>query len=658
MPSSATAAAAPPTEAAAPPPEATDPARHTPSLSLAAWRQFMTVAKPYWLGDKRFAAWSLMGLLVLLMLLETQLAVMLVDSSGEMTSALAARERERFWDAVHTCLIVLAFAVPVYAFYYYMRDAFANHWRRWLTHRFLDGYLNGRRYYELNAQGTIDNPDQRISEDINSFTGRSTHFLLIFIGAGMQLVAFSAVLWSISHVLVAFLAVYALVGTVVALYVFGAPLIRLNFWQLRREADFRFGLMRLRENAESIAFYRGEAQERAQLDHSFQAVFNNYARLIKRQRSLNLFQRAFSQLTVVIPSIILADAVLSGDMEVGRAIQAAGAFAAVLASVSLIVDNFESLSRFVAGIGRLDTLHQALLGAPERQEPPEPEAVTAARRARRQALRDRRQARRQQRADAANATPPGQQHAAAPVASLSPRPARTPPGAPRPGREIEARPGERFAIEALTLYTPGYARLLVRDLTLEMQPGDALLITGASGCGKSSLLRAIAGLWRTGEGVVHHPPMEDVFFLPQRPYMQPGSLRSQMIYPAQSTPRADAELLQILHDVQLPDLAQREGGLDAQRDWEKQLSMGEQQRLAFARVLVRRPRVVILDEATSALDSANEARLYRSLRESGATLISIAHRAAVLAHHTHVLRLTGDGGWSLHPADGFRFEGD
>lgn len=366
MPSSATAAADPLPEAAASPPEATDPARHTPSLSMAAWRQFMTVAKPYWLGDKRFAAWSLMGLLVLLMLLETQLAVMLVDSSGEMTSALAARERERFWDAVHTCLIVLAFAVPVYAFYYYMRDAFANHWRRWLTHRFLDGYLNGRRYYELNAQGTIDNPDQRISEDINSFTGRSTHFLLIFIGAGMQLVAFSAVLWSISHVLVAFLAVYALVGTVVALYVFGAPLIRLNFWQLRREADFRFGLMRLRENAESIAFYRGEAQERAQLDHSFQAVFNNYARLIKRQRSLNLFQRAFSQLTVVIPSIILADAVLSGDMEVGRAIQAAGAFAAVLASVSLIVDNFESLSRFVAGIGRLDTLHQALLGAPER----------------------------------------------------------------------------------------------------------------------------------------------------------------------------------------------------------------------------------------------------------------------------------------------------
>ncbi|MFD2301022.1 ABC transporter ATP-binding protein/permease [Paracidovorax citrulli] len=600
----------------------------------------MAVAKPYWLGDRKVAAWSLLGLLILLMLLETHLAVRLIDRTGEMTSALAAQDRGRFWDAVRTCLIVLAFAVPVYAFYYYMRDAFANHWRRWLTHRFLDGYLGRRRYYELNAEGTVDNPDQRISEDINSFTGRSTHFLLIFIGAMMQLVAFSAVLWSISQALVAFLAVYALVGTVVALYVFGAPLIRLNFWQLRREADFRFGLMRLRENAESIAFYRGEAQERAQLDHSFQAVFNNYARLIKRQRSLNLFQRAFSQLTLVIPSIILADAVLSGDMEVGRAIQAGGAFAAVLASVSLIVDNFENLSRFVAGIGRLDTLRQALEAPADRRtpEPMEPEAAAAARRQLREQRREQRRARR--RGGVPSAT------AAAPVAALSPQACG----------EIEAREGERFAVEGLDLYTPRFARLLVRDLSLDLQPGDALLITGASGCGKSSLLRALAGLWRDGRGVVHHPPMDSVFFLPQRPYMQPGTLRSQMIYPARDTDLADEQLLEVLNAVQLPDLAGRVGGLDAVRDWEKELSIGEQQRLAFARVLVRQPRTVILDEATSALDSANEAALYERVRASGASVISIAHRPAVLAHHTHVLVLTGDGGWSLHPAEGFQFD--
>ena len=251
----------------------------------------MGVARPFWSGDKKRTAWGLLALLIALMVCETQLAVMLIDKTGEMTSALAARQADRFWAAVRTSLIVLAFAVPVYAFYYYMRDAFSNHWRRWLTHRFLDGYLSERKYYEIGAGGDIDNPDQRISEDINTFTGRSTHFLLIFIGSLMQLVAFSAVLWSISKMLVAFLAVYALLGTFGALYFFGAPLIRLNFWQIRREADFRFGLMRLRENAESMAFYRGEPQERAQINRRFEAAFSNYARLIKKQLSLNLFQR-------------------------------------------------------------------------------------------------------------------------------------------------------------------------------------------------------------------------------------------------------------------------------------------------------------------------------------------------------------------------------
>jgi putative ATP-binding cassette transporter len=571
--------------------------RRVSPLSLAAWKQFLGLAKPYWLGDEKKKAWSLLLLLIVLMLVETKLAVMLNDQAGEMTSALAARNGDRFWTAVRACLFTLAFAVPAYAFYYYLRDLFGNQWRRWLTNRFLDGYLKGRKYYELGSDSEIDNPDQRISEDINTFTGRSINFLLIFLGSMMQLVAFSTVLWSISHMLVGVLVVYALVGTVIALYVFGKPLIQLNFWQLRREADFRFNLMRLRENAESIAFYRGEAQERAQIDSKFEKVIHNFARLIKRQRSLNLFQRTFSQLTLVLPGVILANGVLSGELEVGRAVQAAGAFTAVLGAVGVIVDNFESLSRFVAGIGRLQALSNLVL------------------------------------TDADSRTV---------AESKYPR--------------IQRVPGQHLALESLTLHPPQSERVLIKDLTLVLKPGDALLITGDSGCGKSSLLRAIAGLWHTGSGGIHHPPLEDFFFLPQQPYLQSGSLRSQLIYPSAACDLSDEQLLAILEQVHLPHLAERVGGLDAVQDWEKLLSVGEQQRLAFGRVLVHAPSIVILDEATSALDSGNEASLYGRLRENGTTLISIAHRAAVLRHHTHVLRLMGEGAWEIHEASGYQFD--
>jgi putative ATP-binding cassette transporter len=199
--------------------------------------------------------------------------------------------------------------------------------------------------------------------------------------------------------------------------------------------------------------------------------------------------------------------------------------------------------------------------------------------------------------------------------------------------------------------------VLIRELSLALKPGDALLITGDSGCGKSSLLRAIAGLWYTGSGVIHHPPLENFFFLPQQPYLQSGTLRSQLIYPSAKSGLSDEQLLEILEQVHLPRLAERVGGLDAVHDWEKLLSVGEQQPLAFGRVLVHAPGIVILDEATSALDSANEASLYGRPRASGTILISIAHRAAVLRHHTHVLRLTGEGAWEVYEASDYQFDG-
>ncbi len=549
------------------------------------WYRFWAIATPYWRHEEKVKAWTLLVLLVLMLLAQARFAVLFNEQTGEFTSALAARQEERFWTAIRYCLTLLLVAVPIYAFYYFVRDKLGIHWRRWLTHRFLDSYFAQRHYYELNANPAIDNPDQRIAEDINTFTQRSLYYLLIFAGAFMQLVAFSAVLWSISHILVYFLVVYAIFGTTVTLVVFGRPLLGLNFMQLRREADFRFGMVRIRENAEPIAFYRGEAQESQQARRRFAAAFENFNRLIRTQLFLNFFQYAYSLLTIVLPSAIIAADVLSGELEVGKAVMAGGAFAAVLAAISVIIENFEGLSRFAAGIDRLNTFARTL-------------AIT--------------------------------------------------PGAGTAGKGlIELAEGPTLALEHLTLLTPGGERMLVKDLSLTIPPGEGVVICGESGTGKSSLLRALAGLWYRGSGRIVHPPQDAILFLPQQPYMILGSLRSQLLYPNTAREINDAELLGLLNRVRLPDLAERFGGLDAERDWEKVLSFGEQQRLAFARVLISRPRYVVLDEATSALDATNEAHLYRELMEAGATPVSVSHHAAILKFHRQVLELTGEGEWRL-----------
>jgi putative ATP-binding cassette transporter len=498
--------------------------------------------------------------------------------------------------------------VPIHGFFYYVRDTLGIRWRRWLTIQFLDRYLEGRAYYRLNdraealpvgapddgtgATGSIDNPDQRISEDINSFTQQSLYFGMIGLGAVIQLIAFTGVLWSISRELVFFLVAYAIAGTVVTLLVFGRPLIRTNFQQLRREADFRFSLIRIREHAESIALHHGEAQESIQERQFFRAAFDNFNRLIRLQLGLNLFQYGYGFLTLVLPSAILASRVLSGELEVGRAVQAAGAFTAILGAVAVIVDHFEGLSRFVAGIDRLGTFSKALAPSTEPSE--------------------------------------------------------------RAGHRIETSWGPHLALEHVTVQTPGRERVLLSDLSLEVSPGEGLMVVGTSGSGKSSLLRAIAGLWTAGEGRIVRPGPGDMLFLPQQPYMVMGSLRVQLLYPDASRQVPDQALQRVLEAVNLPDLAERCGGLDANLDWAKTLSVGEQQRLAFARVLLSRPRFVMLDEATSALDAPNENALYRQLAASAMTTVSVSHRGSLLPYHRHVLELTGNGRWRLHRAEEFR----
>ncbi|HQS57463.1 MAG: ABC transporter ATP-binding protein [Gallionellales bacterium 35-53-114] len=590
------------------------------------WKQFWEIARPYWFSDDKWKARGMLVLLGILLLGQTEFNVLLNEQTGEFTSALAAKDADRFWYAIKYCLFILIVAVPIYAFYYYVRDKLAVNWRQWITHKYLDNYFSNRAYYKLVSNAEIDNPDQRIAEDINTFTQRSLYFFLIIIGEILQLVAFSSVLWTISKSLVFFLIIYAIAGTVITLVFFGKVLIGLNFYQLKREADFRFSLIRIRENAESIALYRGEEQESAHVKKRFHEAFLNYCKLIKWQLNLNLFQYAYSFLTIILPSAIIASQVLSGELEVGRAIQAAGAFAAILSALAVIVDNFESLSRFFAGIDRLSTFSK----------------------------------------------------------SLNVQVSGKPSARQKKNAVIHSVQDSRLSLENLTLQTPDYKRTLITNLTLEIKAGESLLIVGASGEGKSSLLRALAGLWDSGSGIIVRPSVEDMLFLPQHPYMILGNLRSQLLYPNTIGPHtivpnaigsntivsgaakkedhgkdrkvSDDELYRLLDSVNLPHLAERLGGLNADLDWGKVLSVGEQQRLAMARVLLSQPRYVMLDEATSALDTENEDSLYRQLMETATTLVSISHRETVLKYHHHVLELTGHGNWQLHAAKDFTFK--
>jgi putative ATP-binding cassette transporter len=537
--------------------------------------------------DEKWTAWGLLGLLFVLLLGRTEFTVLFNQQSGEFTSALAAHSSARFWHSMRVFGAALIAAVPIYGLFYYVRDRLGLAWRRWLTNHFLERYFRDRAYYQLTWNPSIDNPDQRIAEDINAFTQKSLRFLLEIVAAALQLVAFAGILWAISKTLVLFLVLYAFAGLAITFGIFGKPLVELNFQQLRREADFRFGLIRVRENAEAIAFYRGEERESEQVKHRFAYLYDNYKRLLRRTLDLNLFQYCYSFIALAIPSIIIAPRILSGELEVGRAIQAGGAFTAMLSALTVFIDNFEALSGFAAGIERLHSFSRIL-------DPAKSGAKT--------------------------------------------------------NDVIEYVENFKLELDSVTVQTPNHERTLISNVSLAVEDKEGLLIVGASGGGKSSLLRTIAELWNTGNGIVRRPELKEMCFLPQRPYMILGTLREQLLYPKVKRDVSDDELQETLARANLPDIVARCGGFDTDLDFGKILSIGEQQRLAIARVLLAKPTYLILDEATSALDVENEEKLYLEMKESASTLISVAHHQTLLKYHKRVLRIAGDGGWTLDDA--------
>jgi putative ATP-binding cassette transporter len=558
------------------------------------WRRLWSLGRPYWISEHR---WVPLGLLALSLCLTGAIKGFNVYFSyvnRDMMTALTERNGSVFF---HTALLSVLYSLlsaPVMALDGWVQGHLMIDWRQWLTERFLERSLRERAFYRISADPGIDNPDQRVSEDLNAFPGFVVSFVLQVLWGIVTGISFVVVLWLIAPYLVLVLAASVGLGSLLTV-VIGRPLIGINFMQRRREADFRHSLVRLRDNAEAIALYGGEQREGSELLRRLYAAIANSKLMIRWQRNVAFLTYAYDLLLALVPVVVLAPAYFAGRVEFGEITQASAAFLTLRTSLSLIVDQFNSLSNLAAVVERLGGYAEAS----ERRALPAPAGSAAA----------------------SAAT-----------------------------RQIDVVEEPRIAVEGLTLYTPDGEKLLVRDLSFELAAHDRLLVVGESGVGKTSLLRAIAGVWTLGSGRIARPPLAELMFLPQRPYMTVGSLRQQLCYPrAGEVP--DEELHAVLRRVDLADLPRRVGGLDAELKWKDLLSLGEHQKIAFARLLLDRPVWAFLDEATSALDLANEARLYAELQAAKIDVVSVGTRPSLTEFHDVLLELLGGGEWRLSRID-------
>ena len=550
------------------------------------------------LRQGRWVPWLLMGVITLLILVINGINVGISFVARNVDNTLVAYDRDGFWKTVAIYAFCLVLALPIRALQSYLIPRLGLLWREWLSSRLLNRYLQNRAYYDINpndeAAEEIDNPDQRISQDAASFTGTSLSVTVEILSALLTFFSFIIVLWSINDKLALLLLVYSVAGT--ALIVFASrKLVALNYQQLKLEADFRYGLVHIRDNAESIAFYRGEQQEAKEATRRLGGAIRNYDRLIIWEALISVIQRSYDYFSRFLPWLVIAPIYFAKEVDFGVFGQASIAFSQVLFSVSFIVNNIDRLAAFSASISRLEGFQ----GKVERIG--------------------------LDRAGSAD-----------PAASQG---------------QLE-RHGS-ILVSHVDLFPPRSARCLIRDLSLEIDRQQRLLVVGPSGCGKTSFLRLVSGLWPAATGSVERPPVGDLLFIPQKPYMLLGSLREQLCYPQTPDRFSDEQLRHVLEEVRLPELVQRYPDLDIKQDWPRLLSLGEQQRLAFARLLLTAPCFVVLDEATSALDVATETHLSGLLSQREMAYVSVGHRPTLTAFHETVLELDGTGGWRLLPAAGY-----
>jgi putative ATP-binding cassette transporter len=497
--------------------------------------------------------------------------------------ALTVHDSRLFYEIMLFAIFMLAISVPIEALPLYFVDKLSVSWRRWFNGNLLTRFLQNKAYYNIGIYSDVDNPDQRLAEDLNDFT-QSSVTLVAKLGFSLfTLIAFIGVLWTISPWLVLSVILYATVGNVVVIW-FMRILVKVNFLNIRYQADYRYNLIHVRDNVEPIAFYKGEEHEGALLNRSFHILIENFFRLIKIKRNIMFASKAYVLFSVIFPYVILAPRILSGKAPIGLLVQAMEVFIVILNDFSIIIEQFPELSTYAAKIQRLANLVRGM-----------------------------------------EAKPPA-------TASL-----------------INYSQDGEFNFKNVTVETPDLKKTLVKNLDLMIKPGAKLIIRGPSGCGKSSLLRAVAGIWNLGQGEIATPNMQDVMFLPQRPYMLLGSLREQLVYPNLESNISDDELQRALSEVNLADLPVRVGGFETILKWSDILSLGEQQRIMFARLFLNSPKFAILDESTSALDEDNETVVYSKLQQSNITYVSVGHRSSLLKFHDHELLLDLNHGWQVLP---------
>ncbi len=558
------------------------------------WRNFWMLLKPFW-ASKEGKTKGLMLLVVVLALTAGSVYLQKVLNSwhNQFYNSIQGYDFPEFKSLLLTFCWLAAIWVLVGVHRTYFNQMLQIVWRRWLTQNRIVHWLADNNFYRLQlTDRQTDNPDQRIAEDINEFVGSTLSLSIGYLRELATLFTFLGVLWTLSkpseltignttfqlaqgYMVWAALA-YAIFGTVLTFWI-GRPLVRLNFNQQRYEADFRFSLVRMRENAESIALYQGAQEEGGYLRGRFLQVVDNFYALMKRQKILGFFTLGFNQTAVIFPVVLGAPLYFAKQITLGDLMQTLSAFGIVQGSMSVLVDSYTDLARWKSVVDRLATFEQGL------------------------------------------------QHAEQ-LPRLEPE-----------------RAGEALRLQQVSIEHPdGFA--LMNDANWQLKQGDSLLIQGPSGCGKSTLLRTLAGLWPFASGKVTYPAGSQTLFLSQKPYLPLGSLRQALSYPLPEV--SNAEAIKALQMVGLEKLAQR---LDDVELWGQMLSLGEQQRVAFARILLVKPDVLFLDEATSALDEQSEAQLYRLLRDElpQTIMVSVGHRSTLHPFHEKKLLWQENGQWQF-----------